>query len=157
ATLNGVPTSAGFATQQQLFDDYNKKYREQFLPVNTGGQNGLQAFFAGQGNYTIAHNHEYGNRQYINRRAPARGSVGGRTGPDMPTGRGADARANGARNPGNANDTNFPASDYMNRSVGFQTLQQDFLNYEPIKENRATAAVLSGDNRTGTTKQLFFS
>src|SRR5262249_23583469 len=58
ASLNGVPTAVGFATQQQLFNDYSKKYLEQFLPVNTGGQNGLQAFFAGQGNYTLADNHE---------------------------------------------------------------------------------------------------
>src|SRR6185369_5301336 len=123
ATLNGVPTSTGFATQQQLFDDYNKKYREQFLSVNTGGQNGLQDFYAGQGNYTLPDNHELGNRQYINGGAPAGGSVGGPTGIDMPTGRGVDARANGTGNPGNVNDTNTSASDYMNRSQGYLTLQ----------------------------------
>jgi phosphodiesterase/alkaline phosphatase D-like protein len=41
-----VPT----ATQSQLFSDFSRKYREQFLPVNVGGQNCLQPFFAGQGN-----------------------------------------------------------------------------------------------------------
>jgi len=95
ASLNGVPTFTGFATHQQLFDDYNKKYREQFLPVNTGGQNGLKDFYAGQANYTLSDNHELGNRQYINGGAPAGGSIGGPSGLDMPTGRGVDARANG--------------------------------------------------------------
>jgi hypothetical protein len=33
-----VPT----ATQSQLFTDFSRKYREQFLPVNVGGQNCLQ-------------------------------------------------------------------------------------------------------------------
>src|SRR5258708_7781825 len=39
-----VPSTNG-ATQAQLFTDYSRKYREQFLPVNAGGQNGLQTFF----------------------------------------------------------------------------------------------------------------
>ena len=38
------------ATQLQLFNDFSRKYREQFLPVNVGGQKCLQPFFAGQGN-----------------------------------------------------------------------------------------------------------
>jgi phosphodiesterase/alkaline phosphatase D-like protein len=158
ASLNGEPVGGTtFATQLQLFNDYSKKYREQFLPVNTGGQNCLQSFYAGQGNFTLYDNHELGNRQYINGGAPAGGSVGGPSGNDMPTGRGVDARANGSGNPGNLNDTNSSASDYMNRSTGFQTLQQVYLNYQPVRENRSTATVLPGDNRTGTTKQLFFA
>ena len=71
-----VPT----ATQSQLFDDFSRKYREQFLPVNVGGQNCLQSFFAGQGNYTAYDNHELGNKQYINGGAPAGGPVGSTTG-----------------------------------------------------------------------------
>src|SRR5262249_10598640 len=126
-------------------------------PVNTGGQAGLSTFFAGQGNYVLLDNHELGNRQYINGGAPAGGSVGGPTRTDMPTGRGVDARANGTGNPGNVNDANSSAADSMNRSLGFQTLQQDFLNFQPIKEDRATTPVLPGDNDTATTKQLFFS
>ncbi len=163
ASLNGVPTSTGFATQQQLFDDYNKKYREQFLAVNTGGQDGLSAFYGGQGNYTLLDNHELGNRQYINGGAPAGGSVGGPAGTDMATGRGVDARANGTGNPGNVNDTNTSTSDYMNRSPGYLTLQQDYLNYEPIRENRAnpslpTATISApSDPRTDGTKQLYFA
>lgn len=160
ATKNGVPVGGTtFATKQQLFDDYNKKYREQFLPVNIGGQNALKEFYAGQGNYTLYDNHELGNRQYINGGAPAGGSVGGASGTDMPTGRGVDARANGSGNVGNVNDINSSATDYMNRAQGFLTLQQVFFNYQPIRENRATGGVISApsDPRTDGTKQLYFA
>jgi hypothetical protein len=33
-----IPAAAPFATQTQLFTDYSRKYRENFLPVNVGGQ-----------------------------------------------------------------------------------------------------------------------
>ena len=96
-----------FATQAQLFADYSKKYRENFLPVNVGGQNCLQVLYAAQGNYTTWDNHELGNRKYIDGGAPAGGSVGvGGSVTDMPTGRGVDARNNGAGNPANVNDVN---------------------------------------------------
>ena len=155
ASLNGVPTFTGFATAAQLKSDYEKKYRENFLPVNPAGQNGLQVLHAGQGNYTTWDNHELGNRQYINGGAPAGGSIGGPAGTDMPTGRGVDARANGTGNQGNVNDVNFSAADYMNRSAGFQMLQNVFLNYEPMAD-RGTIASPS-DPRTDTTKQLYFA
>ena len=71
-----VPT----ATLLQLFNDFSRKYREQFLPVNAGGQNCLQPFFAGQSNYTAYDNHELGNKQYINGGAPAGDGVGSLTG-----------------------------------------------------------------------------
>ena len=107
ANLNGVPVGGTtFATQAQLKADYEKKYRENFLPVNTGGQNSLQVLYAAQGNYTTWDNHELGNRQYINGGAPAGGSVGGAAGNDMPTGRGVDARNNVGGNVGNVNDVN---------------------------------------------------
>ena len=83
------------ATHSQLFEDFSRKYREQFLPVNAGGQNCLQSFFAGQGNYTAYDNHELGNKQYINGGAPAGGPVGSTTGSapfDFPIGAGVDAR-----------------------------------------------------------------
>jgi phosphodiesterase/alkaline phosphatase D-like protein len=155
ATLNGVPTSTGFATAAQLKADYERKYREQFLPVNTGGQNGLQVLFASQGNYTTYDNHELGNRQYINGGAPAGGSVGGAAGTDMPTGRGVDARNNGAGNPGNVNDVNNSLSDYMNRSTGFQTLQNVFLEYQPIADHGTVNN--PSDARTNGTKVLYFA
>src|SRR5262249_37223791 len=157
-TFNGVPRafvpgSAPFATQGQLKADYEKKYRENFLPVNAGGQNSLQVMYAGQGNYTTWDNHELGNRKYIDGGAPAGGSVGGPTGADMPTGRGVDARSNGTGNPGNVNDANSSASDYMNRAMGFQTLESVFLEYQPIADRGTVIA--PGDARTNGTKRLY--
>jgi acid phosphatase len=166
ASLNGVPdglTGGPYATQAQLFHDFSQKYREQFLPVNTGGQNGLQSFYAGQANYTVNDNHELGNRQYINGGAPAGGSVGGLAGTDMSTGRGVDARANGTGNLGNVNDaadllspsTLATLGGFINKSTGYQTLQSVFLNYQPIK-NRGTISAPS-DPRTDGTPQLYFA
>jgi phosphodiesterase/alkaline phosphatase D-like protein len=65
-SFNGIPrpcpgvcsVTTTFATQAQLFADYSRKYRENFLPVNTGGQNSLQVLYAAQGNYTTWDNHE---------------------------------------------------------------------------------------------------
>ena len=160
ASLNGAPVAGTtFATEAQLKADYEKKYRENFLPVNTSGQNSLQVLYAAQGNYTTYDNHEFGNRQYINGGAPAGGSVGGPNGTDMPTGRGVDARAytgtntGGSGNVDNFNDVNNSAADYMNRSIGFQTLQHVFLNYQPIADRGAVSAPM--DPRTDGTKQLY--
>ena len=153
ASLNGVPTFTGFATSAQLKTDYEKKYRENFLPVNSGGQNSLQVMYAAQGNYTTWDNHELGNRQYINGGAPAGGSIGGASGTDMATGRGVDARNNGEGNPANGNDVNASTSDFMNRSAGFLTLRNVFLNYQPIAD-RGTVSKAS-DPRTNGTKILY--
>src|SRR5215471_1270177 len=142
-----VPT----ATHSQLFGDFSRKYREQFLPVNVDGQNCLQPFFAGQGNYTAYDNHELGNKQYINGGAPAGGGVGSITGNppfDFPTGGGVDAR-----NP--ANDVTPMNGPFMNKSGGFQTLQQVYLNYQPFKD-RGTVNV-PDDPRTNDTRQLYFA
>jgi len=163
ATLNGDPNGTAvantcrnnttWATQAQLKIDYEKKYREQFLPVNTGGQDSLQTLYAAQGNYTTYDNHELGNRQYINGGAPAGGPVGGATFNDMATGCGVDARNNGTGNPGNANDVNDSPTDYMNRATGFRTLQNVFLSYQPIADRGVVSA--PGDPRTDGTKQLY--
>lgn len=155
-SLNGVPVAGTtFATRQQLFDDYSKKYRENFLPVNIGGQAGLQSLYAGQGVYTLYDNHELGNRQYINGGAPAGGSVGGASGTDMATGRGVDARDNGTGNVGNTNDINTSSTDYMNRAPGFLTLQQVYLNYQPIADRGLVNN--PADQRSHGTKQLYFA
>ncbi|MBV9658498.1 MAG: hypothetical protein JO295_10350 [Verrucomicrobia bacterium] len=152
ATSTGTlpaPSSTG-ATQAQLLADYSRKYREQFLPVNSGGQNGLQPFFADQGNYTTYDNHELGNKQYINGGAPAGGPVGSTTGSapfDFSSGAGVDARVS-------TNDVN-PSGTYMNKSGGFQTLQQVFLNYQPMQD-RGTISSASDANTNGT-KQLYFA
>jgi acid phosphatase len=136
-----APSSTG-ATSAQLFTDYSRKYREQFIAVNTGGQNCLQPFFAGQANYTAYDNHELGNKQYINGGAPAGGSVG-----DFSSGAGVDARVS-------TNDVNTSGT-WMNKAGGFQALQQVFLNYQPIKD-RGTISAPSDGNTNGT-KQLYFS
>ena len=141
------------ATQSQLFDDFSRKYRQQFLPVNIGGQNCLQPFFAGQGNYTAYDNHELGNKQYINGGAPAGGGVGSTTGGppfDFPTGAGVDAR-----NPVNDVTPNDGTIPFMNESGGFQTLQQVFENYQPLKERGLINA--PSDLRTDGTRQLYFA
>lgn len=138
------PNSTG-ATSNQLFVDFSRKYREQFFPVNVGGQACLKDFFAGQGNYTAYDNHELGNKQYINGGALAGTNVG-----DFITGSGVDARLS-------VNDTNFGAfaTNYMNRSGGFQTLQQVYMNYQPVKERGLISAPL--DPRMDGTRQLYFA
>jgi phosphodiesterase/alkaline phosphatase D-like protein len=141
------------ATQSQLFNDFSRKYREQFLPVNVGGQNCLQSFFAGQGNYTAYDNHELGNKQYINGGAPAGNGVGSLTGMppfDFPTGAGVDAR--NSINDVTPNDGSVP---FMNKSGGLQTLQQVFENYQPMTERGLINVPL--DPRTNGTRQLYFA
>jgi acid phosphatase len=139
-----APSAAG-ATYAQLYADFSRKYRQQFEPVNPGGQNCLQSFFAGQGNYTAYDNHELGNLQYINGGAPAGTNVG-----DFITGAGVDARVS-------VNDTNSGAfaTNYINRSGGFQTLQQVYMNYQPVKERGLISAPL--DPRLDGTRQLYFA
>ena len=137
-----APSATG-ATQTQLFNDFSKKYREQFLPVNVGGQNGLQTLFAAQGNYTLLDNHELGNKQYINGGAPAGGAVGG-----MASGAGVDARQV-------ANDVTTNGL-FMNKSTGFQTLEQVYLNYQPIRE-RGLINTGGADPRSEGTPQTFFA
>ena len=136
-----APSATG-ATQAQLAADYAKKYREQFLPVNTGGQNALQPFYAAQGNYTLLDNHELGNRQYINGGAGAGGPVG-----DMPTGAGVDARQS-------VNDVNTSGT-FINKTAGFQILQGVYLNYQPTASRGLVAA--PGDPRTDGTQRLYYS
>lgn len=156
-----IPAGTPFATQAQLRADYAKKYRENFLPVNFGGQNSLKDFYAGQGNYTTWDNHELGNRKYIDGGAPAGGSVGGAAGTDMATGRGVDARNNVGGNIGNVNDaadllssaTLASLGGFMNSSIGFLALEDVFLAYQPMA-NRGTINAPS-DPRTHGTRQLY--
>jgi phosphodiesterase/alkaline phosphatase D-like protein len=147
-------TSTTSATKSQLFSQFSTKYREQLLPVNPGGQKGLQTFFASQGNYTLMDNHELGNKQYINGGAPAGAAIS--TDPiNLPSGKGfAGTAAEGM-------DVTPAAGPFMNKSVGFQTLERVYLNYQPVKENRGTGAggLISApsDLRTDGTPQLYFA
>ncbi|HEX9047519.1 MAG TPA: acid phosphatase [Verrucomicrobiae bacterium] len=143
-------TSTITATKAQLFNDFSRKYRQQLIAVNAAGQDGLQPFFAGQGNYTAYDNHELGNKQYINGGAPAGGPIS--TDPsNLPTGAGY------AGKPTDGADTNNSAlaAGYINKSAGFQTLQQVYMNYEPVKERGLISA--PADIRTDGTRQLYFA
>jgi phosphodiesterase/alkaline phosphatase D-like protein len=135
-----APSATG-ALQAQLFADYSRKYREQFAPVNAGGQSCLKPLFAAQGNYTLLDNHELGNRQYINGGAPPGGPVG-----DMATGAGVDARQ--AQNDVNTTGT------FMNRAAGFQTLQNVFVNYQPVRDRGVVSA--PADPRSDGTPVMYF-
>lgn len=136
-----APNSIG-ATSTQLFDDHTRKYREQFLPVNTGGQPGLLTFYASQGNYTLLDNHELGNKQYINRDAPSRGAVG-----EFAAGAGVDARVN-------MNDANM-TGDYIHSAGNFRVLQEVFFDYHPLL-NRGTLTK-PGDSSAHGTQQYYFA
>ncbi|HEY7088802.1 MAG TPA: alkaline phosphatase D family protein, partial [Tepidisphaeraceae bacterium] len=141
ATTDGLITSG--ATQAQLLTDYHRKYKEQFLPVNSGGQKAMLDFYAAQGNYTLLDNHELGNRQYINGGAPAGPAIGG-----MPSGGGVDARS------GAGNDHNTSGA-FMNKSMGFQAVQQAYLDYQPMRD-RGVLNTPSDLNSNGT-KQTYFA
>ena len=144
ASTGTIPApSTNGATAATLKADFSRKYREQYLPVNAGGQPALKAFYTGQGNYTMLDNHELGNKQYINGGAPAGGPVG-----DMATGAGVDARQP-------AFDINTSAADYMNRSTGFQTMLQAYLDHQPVKDRGAVSS--PADPRTDGSKQLYFA
>jgi phospholipase C/phosphodiesterase/alkaline phosphatase D-like protein len=138
----GLPTSGSGATMSQLYADYTRKYREQFIAVNPGGQNCLQDFFAAQGNYTLLDNHELGNKQYMHGGAAAGGSVG-----DAATGRGVDPAVT-------ANDVNTSGT-YMNKTPGFTNLIAAYTDYQPIKNRGLISA--SGDPRTDGTQKLYMS
>jgi len=135
-----LPSSTG-ATQAQLLADYSRKYREQFIAVNPGGQNCLQPLFAAQGNYTLLDNHELGNKQYINGGAAPGGTVGG-----MPSGAGVDAR-----DP--LNDVNSSGT-FMNKALGFQTLQQVFMSFQPIQDRGLVNA--PADVRSDGTQVMYY-
>ncbi len=140
-------TSTASATKAQLFTDFSRKYREQYLPVNGGSQNCLQSLFAGQGNYTAYDNHELGNKQYINGGAPAGAAIS--TDPtNLTSGKGYSGTTN------DNVDVNTTGA-YMNKSAGFQTLQQVYMNYQPVIERGTISA--STDSRTDGTRQLYFA
>ena len=138
----GLPTSSTGATMSQLYTDYTRKYREQFIAVNAGGQNCLQDFFAAQGNYTLLDNHELGNKQYMHGGAAAGGTVG-----DAATGRGVDPAVT-------ANDVNTSGT-YMNKTPGFTNLIAAYTDYQPIKNRGLISA--STDPRTDGTQKLYMS
>jgi hypothetical protein len=120
----------------------------------------VQVLYEAQGNYTTWDNHELATES-IDGGAPAGGSVGGPTGLDMPTGRGVDARDNGAGNANNVNDaadilspsTLVTLGGFMNKAVGFKTLQNVLFSYQPVAERGTINA--PSDSRTDGTKRFY--
>jgi phosphodiesterase/alkaline phosphatase D-like protein len=147
STAANINSPAALATMEQA---YWTKYKQQLQPVNTGpypglGDNsaGLQGFFDSTGHYTLLDNHELGNKQVINGGAPA---YTGTLSPTNPNGIGVDAS-----NP--AFDVNTTGT-YMNQSPVFQTLEQAYYDYQPIRMQTVNAP---GDPRSNGTEQLYFS
>jgi phosphodiesterase/alkaline phosphatase D-like protein len=141
STAGNINSPAALAAMEQA---YWTKYKQQLQPVNTGpypglGDNsaGLQGFFDSTGHYTLLDNHELGNKQVINGGAPAGSN---------PVGIGVDPT-----DP--ANDVNMSGT-YMNQSPIFQTLEQAYYDYQPIRMQTVNAP---GDPRSNGTEQLYFS
>src|SRR5262249_13443158 len=116
--------------------EYWTKYKQQFLPVNTGSYPGLTNFFDSTGHYTLLDNHELGNRQFINGGAPAAAPFN-TTDPTF-----------------DVNTSTTPA-DYMHSTVGYQTLQQAYNDYQPVRVE--TVSALPGDTRSEGTQKLYFA
>jgi phosphodiesterase/alkaline phosphatase D-like protein len=129
-------TADPFKNPAQAKADYYRKYLENVTAVNPGGSPSLKSFFAAQGTYTLLDNHELGNKQFQSGGAPT----------GTPPGKGADAT-----NP--ANDVNTTGS-YMNKTTGFQVLEQAYTDYHPIREKTVSAPK---DPRSDGTQQLYFA
>src|SRR5262249_2062895 len=132
ASGQGTPNSSPAVNNTPNIADYWRKYREQFLPVSTGSYPGLQSFFDSTGHYTLLDNHELGNRQFINGGAPASA-------------------------PFNTTDPQYDANTTrtsMHDTAGFQTLEQAYDDYQPVRVETVSA---SNDPRSDGTQQLYFA
>jgi Ca2+-binding RTX toxin-like protein len=115
ATPATKDAETGVVSQKALLDAYHTKYLENLLPAPGGTYSGLKDFFGAQANFTSYDNHELGNRAFINGGAPY----------SLRT-----STANGSANP--ADDVNKTGL-FINDAVTFDTLQQAFLDYQPIR------------------------
>jgi phosphodiesterase/alkaline phosphatase D-like protein/predicted nucleic acid-binding Zn ribbon protein len=118
----------------QALIDYRAKYLENLQPTTPGGFAGLQTFFASQGNYTALDNHELGNKQLINGGAPASLAL---------------LAGNGTND--STLDVNKTGT-FINQTAGFKTLEQAYLDYQPVREKIISAPT---DARTNGTVQLY--
>jgi phosphodiesterase/alkaline phosphatase D-like protein len=136
ASLGSPAAADPYANPAQALADYRRKYRENLQPVNPGGFAGLRTFFASQANYTLLDNHELGNLQFQSGGAPA----------GIPYGKGVDA-----------SDPQYDVNQtgtYMNKTQGFNTLEQAYSDYQPVREQMISAP---DDPRTDQTRQLFLA
>ena len=144
ATAATKDVELGTVTAAQLLADYRRKYLETHEGVTgvtgvptsgPGYYQGLDTFFAAQGLYVSLDNHELGNKDIINGGAPlALRSTG----------------FNGSTN--TADDVNVTGT-YIHDSTSFKTLEQAYLEYQPIR----TAAPIQNvaDSRALGTIQLY--
>jgi phosphodiesterase/alkaline phosphatase D-like protein len=134
ASKSSVAAADAVADPARALVDYRAKYLENLQPAKAGGFTGLQTFYASQGNYTSLDNHELGNKQLINGGAPA--SL--------------------APNSGNGTaDTTLDVNKtgtFINDTVGFNTLERAYLEYQPVREKIISAPT---DPRTDGTIQLY--
>jgi phosphodiesterase/alkaline phosphatase D-like protein len=134
ASKSSVAAADPNVNAAQALIDYRAKYLENLQPTTPGGFASLQTFFASQGNYTALDNHELGNKQLINGGAPA------------------------ILAPNAGNGTNNLTYDvnktgtFINDTVGFQTLERAYLDYQPVREKIISAP---SDARTDGTVQLY--
>jgi phosphodiesterase/alkaline phosphatase D-like protein len=136
ASTGSPATADPYLDPHQALADYRRKYLEQLQPVNPGGFTGLQTFFASQSNYTLLDNHETGNLQFQSGGAPA----------GIPYGRGVDA-----------SDPQYDVNTtgtFMNRTLGFATLEEAYSDYQPIRLRTISAP---DDPRTDGTQQLYLA
>jgi phosphodiesterase/alkaline phosphatase D-like protein len=132
ASGQGTPNFSPAVNNTPNIADYWRKYREQFLPVNTGSYAGLSNFFDSTGHYTLLDNHELGNRQLINGGAPA--SV-----------------------PFNTTDPQFDVNTtgtYMHNTAGYKVVQQAYDDYQPIRVSTVSAP---SDPRSDGTQKMYFA
>ena len=131
------------ATADTLLADYRRKYLETHMGVTAttgvptsapGYYQGLDTFFAAQGLYVSLDNHELGNKDIINGGAPLALRTAG---------------FNGSTN--TADDVNTTGT-YIHDSTSFKTLEQAFLEYQPIRQ---TVLSTPTDKRTDGTVQLY--
>ena len=99
-----------FADPVRALADYRRKYLENIIPVNPGGQAGLCDFFESTGHYTLLDNHELGNRE---------GQSGGARAGTGPLGAGPDATAQ---------------PPFINHTEGFRALVRAYADYQPVRE-----------------------
>ncbi len=150
-SLAAVVTTTAAATPGTLLTDYQRKYREQFIPVITSPTPssfaGLSTLFQSQGNYTLLDNHELGNKQY-----QAGGAAPGATVAGPGTGAGVSASSG-------ANDVNTSGT-FMNKTDAFKNLVQAYSDYQPIRDIRTTPSKLlstPADTRADGTQQMYFN
>jgi len=130
------PAFDPFRDPARALTDYRRKYLENIRPVGAGSAAGLEAMFAAQGNYTLLDNHELGNAQFVSGGAP----------PGDPPGAGASPSYE-------PNDVNG-SCNFINHTSGFAALMQAYLDFQPVRERRVSAA---GDCRSDGTWRLYFA